>query len=123
MTLQEAHEIQRRELISLRHKVAKLEKQVSEDALPISVKKELEHEIRSRDYEITCLKKELRGAASKYDDLKRQYDLAKDEAFESFVLKRALKQDNDCLLKENTFLKDKVAKLEAEVSMLNGTNA
>jgi len=123
MTLQEAHEIQRRELMSLRHKVAKLEKQVSEDALPISVKKELEHEIRSRDYEITCLRKELRGEASKYDNLKRMYDLEKDRAFEYSVLNKALKQDNDCLLKENSLLKDKVASLEAEVSMLNGTNA
>lgn len=123
MTLQEAHEIQRRELISLRHKVAKLEKQVSEDALPISVKKELEHEIRSREHEITCLKKELRGADSKYDNLKRMYDLVKDEAFESSVLNSALKQDNDCLIRENADLKDKVARLEAEVAVLNGTNA
>lgn len=123
MTLQEAHEIQRRELISLRHKVAKLEKQVSEDALPISVKAELEHEIRSRDREIVRLKKELRVADSKYDHLKKMYDLAKDEAFESSVMNSALKQDNDCLLKENTLLKDKVDRLEAEVAVLNGTNA
>ena len=123
MTLQEAHEIQRRELISLRHKVAKLEKQVSEDTLPVSVKKDLEHEIRSRDNEITRLKKELRCADSKYDNLKRMYDLAKDEAFEASMLNDVLKQDNDCLVRENAELKEKVARLEAEVAALNGTNA
>lgn len=122
MTLQEAHEIQRRELISLRHKVAKLEKQVSENTLPVSVREELEHQIRSRDYEIICLKKELRGADSKYGNLKRMYDLAKDESLENLFLNETLTKENERLFRENALLKEKVAGLEAEICVLNGTN-
>lgn len=122
MTLQEAHEKQRRELISLRHKVAKLEKQVSEGALPVSVRDELEHQIRSRDYEITRLKKELRCVDSRCGTLKRMYDLVKDESFEYFTQNGILTEDNERLLQENALLKEKVASLEAEVSVLNGTN-
>lgn len=122
MTLKEAYEIQRRELATLRRQVAKLEKQLSE-VLPVSVKEELEHQIRSRDYKIVCLNKELRCAASVYDSLKRQYDLVRDESFRYSMDNMALKEDNDRLTQENSLLKDKVALLEKEIGDLNGSNA
>ena len=121
--LEEAHEKQRRELISLRHKVSKLEKQVSEaETLPVSVKEELEHQIRSRDYDIICIRKELRAAKGQYNNLKREYGIVRDEAFQYSMENDTLKAENERLTQENEILRDKVIKLEAEVSELNGSN-
>lgn len=74
MELKEAYELRGKEVLSLTRKVAKLEKQIS-GVLPLSEKEDLEHQIRSRDYTITCLKKELRISNSRFDTLKKNYSL------------------------------------------------
>lgn len=86
MTLKEAHELQRRELISLRAKVARLEKQTT-GLFPVEEKL-----IESQKYDLEL---ELL-------DVREQLEAA---------------------LSENELLRQRAETAEAEVAMLNGTNA
>lgn len=115
MTLNEAYELQRREVISLRAKVARLEKQVS-GLFPIEEKESLERHIRHLEQ------------LNKTEKRKREETRAHFKEMEALRFKLVseisdLKEQLEDAKKENELLKVRAEKAEAEVAMLNGSNA
>lgn len=114
MTLQEAHELQRRELFSLRAEVKRLQKQ-ADAAFPAEQREKYERHTR---YLEQLLRKEQERYASeramRTRSDQRCYDLEMD------ILE--LKDRVEALLKENEVLRVRAEKAEAEVRMLNGAN-
>ena len=115
MTLKEAYELQRREVISLRAKVARLEKQVS-GLFPIEEKESLERHIRHLEQ---LNKTEKRKREEMRDRFKEMSALRFKLVSEISDLKEQLEDAK----KENELLKIRAEKAEAEVAMLNGSNA
>ena len=115
MTLQEAHELQRRELISLRAKVARLEKQIT-GLFPVEEKEALERHIRHLEQ---VNKTEKRRHEEARVHWKRMESLKYDLELELLDVKEQLV----AALSENELLRQRAEKAEAEVAMLNGTNA
>ena len=115
MTLQEAHELQRRELISLRAKAARLEKQVT-GLFPVEEKEALERRVRHQEQIIqsqTKRQEEIRAHLRRIESLKTDLEI------ENLDLKEQL----EAALADVESLKQRAEKAEAEVAMLNGTNA
>ena len=115
MTLKEAHELQRREVISLRAKVSRLEKQLS-GLFPIEEKESLERHIRHLEQ------------LNKTEKRKREETRAHFKEMESLRFKLVgeisdLKEQLEDARKENELLRLRAEKAEAEVAMLNGTTA
>ena len=114
MTLQEAHEIQRRELISLRAENKRLQKQAS--GLFSSEEREaLERHIRH-------LEQVNRTEASRYEAAREQWRLTDRRCFDLEVVILELKDQVASLTEENESLRSRAEKAEAEVRLLNGTN-
>ena len=114
MTLQEAHEIQRRELISLRAENKRLQKQAS--GLFSSEEREaLERHIRH-------LEQVNRTEASRYEAAREQWKLTDRRCFDLEVEILELKDQVASLTEENESLRSRAEKAEAEVRLLNGTN-
>ena len=113
MTLQEAHEIQRRELISLRAENKRLQKQASA-LFPVEEKEALERHIRHLEQMIKTEKNRYHSALEvvRLSDSQRR-----DLEIEIIELKEQLSQ----LISENDSLLIRAEKAEAEVLMLNGT--
>ena len=114
MTLEQAHEIQRKELISLRAKVARLEKQLS-GLFSVEEKESLERRIRHLEQ---VIKTENNRHQSAREHWKLTDKRCNDLEFENLDLKEQLK----LLIAENESLRIRAEKAEAEVLMLNGTN-
>lgn len=115
MTLQQAHELQRRELISLRAKVARLEKQTT-GLFPVEEKESLERRVRHLEQVNKTENRrheEARAHWKLMESLKRNLEL------ENLDLREQL----EMALTENKLLRQRAEKAEAEVAMLNGTNA
>ena len=115
MTLKEAHELQRRELISLRAKVARLEKQTT-GLFPVEEKEALERHIRHLEQ---VSKTESRRHEEARAHLKLMESLKYDLELELLDVKEQL----EVALSENEQLRLRAETAEAEVAMLNGTNA
>lgn len=115
MTLQEAHELQRRELISLRAKVARLEKQTT-GLFPVEEKEALERHIRHLEQVNKTEKRRHEEARAHW---KLMESLKSDLELELLDIKEQL----ETALSENEQLRLRAEKAEAEVAMLNGTNA
>lgn len=114
MTLKEAHEIQRRELMSLRAKVTRLEKQ-SSGLFPNEEKEALERRIRH-------LEQIIKTKDTRYEAARSHWKLAdnrcRDLEMEIFELQELVSS----LQKENASLRQRAEIAENEVLMLNGTN-
>jgi len=115
MTLKEAHELQRRELISLRAKVARLEKQ-STGLFPVEEKEALERRIRH-------LEQVNKTVNRRYEEAKAHWKLIESIKFDLELENLDLKEQLEAALAEKELLKQRAEKAEAEVAMLNGTNA
>ena len=115
MTLQQAHELQRRELISLRAKVARLEKE-STGLFPVAEKDALERRIRHLEQ---VNKTENRRHEEARTHWKHMESIKHDLELENLELKEQL----EAALSENELLRQRAEKAEAEVAMLNGTTA
>lgn len=114
MTLQQAHEIQRRELISLRAKVASLEKQLS-GLFSVEEKETLERRIRHLEQTISTLEKRYASALA-------QQKMAHSRSYDLELELIELKEQLSSLLEENASLRLRAETAENEVRMLNGTN-
>ena len=114
MTLEQAHAIQRKELLSLRAKVARLEKQLS-GLFSVEEKEALERRIRHLEQ---VIKTEHNRHQSAYDHWKLTDKRCNDLELENLDLKDQVK----LLMSENESLRIRAEKAEAEVLMLNGTN-
>lgn len=115
MTLKEAHELQRRELISLRAKVARLEKQTT-GLFPMEEKEALERHIRHLEQVNKTEKRRHEEARAYWESMESiKFDLQ----LELLDVKDQLK----AALLENEQLRQRAEKAEAEIAMLNGTNA
>jgi len=114
MTLQEAHEIQRRELISLRAKVARLEKQ-SSGLFPNEEKESLERHIRH-------LKQVIKTQNSRYESARSSWKFTTKRCYDLELEILDLKDLVSSLQEENSSLRQRAETAEAEVCMLNGTN-
>lgn len=114
MTLKEAHEIQRRELMSLRAENKRLKKQLS-GHFPIEEKESLQRRIRHLEQLIKTNAKKHKSAHERwqYNELRCNSLIAENED---------LKEQISVLTNENTSLKERAETAEAEVRMLNGTN-
>ena len=119
MTLQEAHELQRRELISLRAKVARLEKQ-STGLFPVEEKEKLERSNRYLQKQLDSLQIKFSRAISGYSETIRNLENIHND-LESRIIEFQCTIDK--LTTQNEFLLQRAQKAEAEVAMLNGTNA
>lgn len=114
MTLKEAHEIQRRELISLRAENKRLQKQLS-SLFSIEEKESLERHIRHLEQ---VIKTEKKQHSALIEHLRFVESLRQD--LESEIIE--FKDRVASLSAENEDLRSRAEKAEAEVSMLNGTN-
>jgi hypothetical protein len=114
LTLQEAHEIQRRELMSLRAENKRLQKQAS-GLFPVEEKESLERHIRHLEQIIKTNDRKHKSAREfwKLTD-RRCHDLETENL--------DLKEQVSLLSAENESLRIRAEKAEAEVLMLNGTN-
>ena len=115
MTLKEAHELQRREVISLRAKVTRLEKQVS-GLFPIEEKESLERHIRH-------LERLNKTEKRKREEIRDRFKEMSALRFKLVSEISDLKEQLEDARKENELLRQRAEKAEAEVAMLNGTNA
>lgn len=113
MTLQEAHERQRRELLSLRAENKRLQKQAS-GVFPAEEKEALERHIRH-------LEQVNKAEASKHDAARAQWKCTEDRCFELELEVLDLREQLAALREENEALRVRAEKAEAEVSLLNGT--
>ena len=113
MTLKEAHEIQRRELISLRAENKRLQKEASV-LFPSEEREALERHVRHLEQEIKTRDRRHEAA---YAHWKLMDDQCRDLSTEVIWLKDRIAS----LLAENEALRARAEKAEAEVSMLNGT--
>ena len=114
MTLQEAHEIQRRELMSLRAKVARLEKQ-SSGLFPNDEKETLERHIRH-------LEQVIKTESTRHESARAHWKLMDYRCFDLETENLALKDQIASLQEENASLRSRAEIAEKEVFMLNGTN-
>lgn len=115
MTLKEAHELQRRELISLRAKVARLEKQTT-GLFPVEEKETLERHIRH-------LEQVIKTENRRHESARAHWKLMESIKFDLELKNLDLKEQLEAALAENALLRQRAEKAEAEVTMLNGTNA
>lgn len=115
MTLKEAHELQRRELISLRAKVARLEKQ-STGLFPVEEKEALERHIRH-------LEQVNRTGNRRHEEARAHWKHMESLKFDLELELLDVKEQLKAALSENEQLRQRAEKAEAEVAMLNGTNA
>lgn len=114
MTLSEAHEIQRKELISLRAENSRLKKQAS-GTFPSSEKETLERHIRQLEQQ--CKTKDRR-----YEDA-RTFWKSTETRYRDLEMKMVdLEEKIVFLEKENSTLKIRAELSENEVRELNGTN-
>lgn len=115
MTLKEAHELQRRELISLRAKVARLEKQTTGLFL-VEEKEALERHIRH-------LEQVNKTESRRHEEARAHWKLMESLIFDLELELLDVKEQLEVALSENEQLRLRAEKAEAEVAMLNGTNA
>ncbi len=113
MTLKEAHEIQRRELISLRAKVTRLEKQ-SSGLYPNEEKEALERRIRH-------LEQVIEMKDSRYEAARSHWKMTDNRCCHLELEILELKELVSSLQKENASLRHRAETAEKEVCMLNGT--
>lgn len=113
MTLKEAHEIQRRELISLRAKVARFEKQ-SSGLFPNEEKEALERRIRH-------LEQVIKTKDSRYEAARSHWKLTDNRCYDLELEILELKELVSSLQEENASLRHRAETAENEVRMLNGT--
>jgi len=119
MTLKEAHELQRRELISLRAKVARLEKQTT-GLFPVEEKEQLERSNRHLKSQYDSLQKRFNTAIGDYSKtIKMLENINRNLDAQNMELERNIKE----LSSVNEQLLARATKAEEEVAMLNGTNA
>lgn len=114
MTLKEAHEIQRRELISLRAENARLKKQ-SSGLFPNEEKESLERHIRHLEQVIKTTDAHQKAARANWKHSEQM-------RFELEIENLDLKEQITALLEEINVLRKRAEKAEDEVRMLNGTN-
>lgn len=114
MTLKEAHEIQRRELMSLRAKVARFEKQ-SSVLFPNEEKEALERHIRH-------LEQIIKSQDSRYEAARSHWKLTDNRCYDLELEILELKELISSLQEEITSLRYRAETAENEVRMLNGTN-
>lgn len=115
MTLKEAHELQRRELISLRAKVARLEKQTT-GLFPVEEKEALERHIRH-------LEQVNKTESRRHEEARAHWKLMESLKFVLELELLDVKEQLEVALSEIEQLRLRAEKAEAEVAMLNGTNA
>ena len=114
MTLQEAHEIQRRELMSLRAENTRLKKQTS-SLFPVEEKESLERHIR-------YLEQIIKTKDKRYDSARSYWKCTKNICSDLELEIISLKEELSTLQSENTSLRSRTETAENEVRMLNGTN-
>ena len=114
MTLQEAHEIQRRELMSLRAENTRLKKQTS-SLFPVEEKESLERHIR-------YLEQIIKTKDKRYDSARSYWTCTKNICSDLELEIISLKEELSTLQSENTSLRSRTETAENEVRMLNGTN-
>ena len=114
MTLKEAHEIQRRELISLRAENARLKKQL-EPSFPVEEKLSLERHVRHLEQVIQTKDKRYESLRQSNSITQKQF---RDLNLQILDLQERVKE----LEAENDELKHRAESAEAEVKELNGTN-
>lgn len=114
MTLQQAHEIQRKELMSLRAKVARLEKQSS--GLFSNVEKE------SLECRIRHLEQVIKTEAETHSSAHAHWKLMDRRCFDLEIENTDLKDKIAELQSDNDSLRSRAEIAEREVQMLNGTN-
>lgn len=115
MTLQQAHELQRRELRSLRAEVARLQKQLT-GLFPVEEKESLERHIRHLEQ---VNKTEMR----RHEKARAHWKLIESLKYDLEIENLDLREQLEAALAENEILRHRAEKAEAEVAMLNGTNA
>ena len=115
MTLQQAHELQRRQLISLRAKVARLEKQTT-GLFPVEEKEALERRVHH-------LEQVNKTEKRRHEEARAHWKLMESIKYNLELENLELKEQLAAALSENELLRQRAEKAEAEVSMLNGTNA
>jgi hypothetical protein len=114
LTLQQAHEIQRRELISLRAENKRLKEQAS-GMFTSEERDALERRVRQ-------LEQMIKSEAKRHEDARAYWKLTKDRCCDQAVEIVDLKEQIASLQEENEALRIRAEKAEAEVCMLNGTN-
>ena len=114
MTLKEAHELQRRELISFRAKVARLEK--SSGLFTAEEKEALERHIRH-------LEQVNKTENRRHEEARAHWKHMESVKFDLELELLDVKEQLEAALSENEQLRQRAEKAEAEVAMLNGTNA
>ena len=115
MTLQQAHELQRRELMSLRAKVARLEKQTT-GLFPVEEKEALERRVHH-------LEQVNKTEKRRHEEARAHWKLMESIKYNLELENLELKEQLAAALSENELLRQRAEKAEAEVSMLNGTNS
>ena len=114
MTLQEAHEIQRRELMSLRAENKRLQKQTS-GLFPVEEKETLERHIRH-------LEQVIKTNDRRHESARKYWKLTDRRCRNLEMENLSLKEQVSLLSAENDSLRMRAERAEAEVLMLNGTN-
>ena len=114
MTLKQAHEIQRRELISLRAENARLKKQ-SSGLFPDGEKAALERHIRH-------LEQVIRTNETRHESARSRLKLAEQIRHDLEIENLSLKEQVAALQAEAESLRSRAETAENEVRMLNGTN-
>ena len=97
MTLQQAHELQRRELISLRAKVARLEKQTT-GLFPVEEKESLERRIRH-------LEQVNKTETHRHEEARAHWKLMESLKFDLELENLNLKEQLETVLAENKLLR------------------
>lgn len=114
MTLQQAHELQRRELISLRAEVARLKKQTT-GLFPVEEKEALERRIRH-------LEQVNKTENRRHEEARAHWKIMDKRCFDLELENLDLKEQLAAALADIEVLRHRAETAEAEVSMLNGTN-
>lgn len=114
MTLEQAHEIQRRELISLRAENTRLKKQLS-GLFSVDEKNTLERRIRH-------LEQVIKTKDSRYESARSHWKLTDSHCYDLELEILELKELVSSLQEENASLRQRAETAENEVRMLNGTN-
>ena len=114
MTLQQAHELQRRELISLRAEVARLKKQTT-GLFPVEEKESLERRIRH-------LEQANKTDNRRHEEARAHWKIMDKRCFDLELENLDLKEQLAAALADIEVLRHRAETAEAEVSMLNGTN-
>lgn len=111
MTLKEAYEIKRKENLSLRSQIAKLQ---NGDLCPMKEKKDLERQIHS-------LEQVIKNQDERFESAKKYRKGLESERFDLIMKNLELEDQIRGLKKENELLRARAEKAEAEVALLNGT--